>query len=116
MAGRIRGTAHDFLYVPQVVAEDYISVSRHFMRHQAMIEVAFSAIQFGLAGRGRLKPVQGASLFGSRRHRPGVAFNQSHLYLHPFKLRDPKGRREGDVWDFYCGVYLRRLFAALTRK
>ena len=113
MTGRIATSAHDFLYVPQAVAEDYISISRYFMKHRAMIEVAFNAIQYGLADRGRLKIVNGGSLWEKARDNPGAFFNQSHFFLHPFKLRTSEKKSSKANSEFYCGVYLKKLFSTL---
>ena len=114
MAGRIAFWAHDFLYIPQGVAEDYISISRYFMKQHTMIEMAFNAIQFGLADQGHLMAINGNSLWGKDRDNPGAFFNQSNFFLHPFKLSKKTNRKTNR--EFYCGVFLKKLFSNLSKK
>ena len=116
MTGYIKTWAHDFIYIPQTRAEDYVTVSRFFMKQRAMIEVATNVLQYGLADEGSLLLIDGGNLWGWPRLNPGPSFNETHYYLHPFKLGSPDQKQNGDNWTFYCRVYLRKLFSALKSR
>ena len=113
MAGLVQHTAYDFLYVPQVLAEDYVTFAHLFMADGVFIELAVPALLYGVASRSQMRTVRGSSLWGDSRAAPQSFYGPSDFFVHPFKfyghLKNKASR------DFFCGVYLNTLLSELAK-
>ncbi|KAL8601132.1 hypothetical protein ACOMHN_002939 [Nucella lapillus] len=111
MSGYFVGKTQDFFYIPEFLADDYIAMSRLFMRHQIVVELALHTILMGLAGPDHIRYIQGQSLWKADCDVPEKFFNASHFYLHPFKTNTFTLRPRLNNW--YCDVYLKTLVDSL---
>lgn len=99
-------------YVPQKLANAYITFSRFFMRYNVIDEIAIPTIHYGIAHKSQIDYVKGSSLWDTSRNDAAKFYDRSILFLHPFKLVPNMAVKKSH--DFYCNNYLVYLFSKLS--
>ncbi|XP_070185371.1 uncharacterized protein [Littorina saxatilis] len=113
MAGLVMSGAFDWFYLPQKMADDYVTISRSFMKHRVMDELALPAIMFGIAKRQDLRFIQGKKLWGSTRHSPMSHYSKTAFFLHPLKLKNIL--KQKDNLKQFCEKHVNTLFSELAK-
>lgn len=103
----------DWFYLPQKMADDYVTISRSFMKHGVIDELALPAIMFGIAKRQDLRFVQGKKLHGSLRNSPMSHYSKTDFFLHPLKLKDML--KQKDTLKQFCEKHVNTLFSELAK-
>ncbi|XP_070201361.1 uncharacterized protein [Littorina saxatilis] len=114
MAGQARKNAGDFFYVPQTLANDFVTFSRYFMKHHVMIELAMPAIRHGLASRDEILIASGSELWGGMRRNLLSYYNHTHFFFHPFKFVG--NLKQDHLRAFFCEEYMERLFCCARHR
>ncbi|KAK7091539.1 uncharacterized protein [Littorina saxatilis] len=113
MAGLVKNAAYDMFYLPQKMAADYVTFSRYFIKHGVMEELALPAMLFGIAKRPEIRLIPGRELWGGGRNSPWSAYNQTHFFLHPFKLKSLWKQKER--LKTFCDKHIDTLFSELAK-
>ncbi|XP_055885845.1 uncharacterized protein LOC106061226 [Biomphalaria glabrata] len=97
--------AGDIFYVPESLANEYITATDIFRRNSCMVELALRVIYYGLKQPEKKRAfIPGHDLWGIDRKAPWKFFNVNDTFIHPFKwLLDAK-TEEGR--QFACQSYL----------
>ena len=115
MAGLVKHTAFDFLYLPHFLAAEYVTFARYFLKNTVIVELALPTILYGIAKGSDMVQVKGSVLwFQNHRAAPHSFFNRSHFYIHPFKLKASLDKHE--LRQFFCDVYLEMLMSELEKR
>ena len=115
MAGLVKHTAFDLLYLPHFLAAEYVTFSRYFLKNTVIVELALPTILYGIAKRSDMVQVKGSVLwYPNHRAAPHSFFNRSHFYIHPFKFKANLDQKEPR--QFFCGVYMEILISELEKR
>ncbi|KAI8771389.1 hypothetical protein BgiBS90_028108 [Biomphalaria glabrata] len=98
--------ATDIFYVPQILQNEYITITEIFRKHNCMVELVVGNIYMGLKNPFEEKYLfEGHGLWNNDRQKPWMFFDaRNETFIHPFKWLYNTNNEEGRT--FACERYL----------
>ncbi|KAK7477589.1 hypothetical protein BaRGS_00031137 [Batillaria attramentaria] len=113
MSGKVAHRALDLFYVPHVLRDTFVKLSRYFMRHGVIIELALPVMHHGMVPKSKVTYVKASSLWYDNRKKTDAFYSGNIVFLHPFKLKAQTETESGRA--FFCDVFLQNLSSKLSK-